>query len=194
MAVVSSIVVLALLVNLQLCSLEELIHMVKVMQGGILVVEVLLLMKVDFSFIQSNLEKQEMVLMQELQAHQQLEASYEKDQGVFTKVFIAYNFFKVYSFDQLSREVLSIHYNHNQHINLHLNLIMISFIHLYSEAIVILVTFYFIDKGFMLVVLHSFIKISCSNCSQLKVVPHDFEPQEEEQASITIMVKVEEAD
>jgi len=57
MAMVSSIVVLALLVNLQLCSLEELIHTVKVMQGGILVVEVLLLMKVDFSFIQSNLEK-----------------------------------------------------------------------------------------------------------------------------------------
>ena len=53
---------------------------------------------------------------------------------------------------------------------------MISFIHLYSEAIVILVTFYFIDKGFMLVVVHSFIRISCLNCSQLKVAPHDFEP------------------
>ena len=41
-AVVSLMVVLALLVNLKLGSLEELIHVVKVMQGGILEVGVLL--------------------------------------------------------------------------------------------------------------------------------------------------------
>ena len=152
-------------------------------------------MKADSSFIRSSLEKLELVLMQELQARQWLEASHVKDQEAFALVFITYNFFMEYSFDLLLREALSIHYNHNQHINLHLNLILIGFIHPYLKEIIILATFYFIDKSFMLGFVHFNIKINCLYCPQLKVVPHDFEPQEEEQEqeSITIMVKGEEA-
>ena len=128
--------------------------------------------------------------MQELQAHQQLEASHEKDQGVFTLVFIKYNFFRECSFNLMLQEVLSIHYNHNQHINLHLNLILIGLIHRYFEEITILVTYYFIDKSFILGVVYSFIRISCLNCLQLEVLLYDSEPLEEVQASIIVIIAI----